>query len=117
MGAFARWFAFVGQEQRHNRTRIDASALRATSRPASVQRIEIARIVRHLDRPSRDRSRRDFAVVCDLLRLGLNCDEIWMLVAANSKFESIGRSEFDVTVANALLLALLAAVWIRPLLG
>ena len=70
LGAFARWFELVDQEQRHNRTRTDASALRGTSRPASARRVDIARIVRHLDRPSRDRSRRDFAVVCDLLRLG-----------------------------------------------
>jgi hypothetical protein len=62
---------------------------------------KIAEILRNLDCPARDRSRRDFAVVCDLLRLRLGPEEIWPLVAGSSKFESNGRAYFDVTVANA----------------
>ena len=58
-------------------------------------------LVSRLDRPSPDRSRRDFAIVCDLLRLGLAREEIWELVSGTSKFESNGRSYFDVTFANA----------------
>ena len=67
----------------------------------SARDAEVAEIVQHLDKPSRDRSRRDFAVVCDLLRLGLTGEEIWPLVAGSSKFESNGRPYFDVTIANA----------------
>lgn len=48
------------------------------------------RSVRHLvdslDRPTRDRSRRDFLVVCKLLRLGLSTIEIKSLVEGRSKF-------------------------------
>jgi len=62
---------------------------------------EVKELVGRLDRPSRDRSRRDFAIVCDLLRLGLSREEIWELVAGTSKFESAGRSYFDLTITNA----------------
>jgi len=54
-----------------------------------------------LGKPARDRSRRDFAIVCDLLRMGLTQEEIWSLVDGSSKFESNGRPYFDVTIANA----------------
>ena len=62
---------------------------------------EAAALVSRLDMPSPDRSRRDFAIVCDLLRLGLSKEDIWPLIAGSSKFESNGRPYFDVTVANA----------------
>ena len=58
-------------------------------------------LVSRLDRPTPDRSRRDFAIVCDLLRLGLAKEDIWDLVSGRSKFESNGRSYFDVTISNA----------------
>jgi hypothetical protein len=58
-------------------------------------------LVRRLERPSLDRSRRDFAIVCDLLRLGLAREEIWELVSDTSKFESGGRPYFDLTFTNA----------------
>ena len=45
--------------------------------------------------------RRDFAIVCALLRLGLSKDEIWPLVSDTSKFESNGWPYFDRTVTNA----------------
>ena len=61
----------------------------------------IAELVGRLEMPTRDRSRRDFAVVCDLLRLGLAKEDIWQLVSASSKFESAGRSYFDLTITNA----------------
>ena len=62
---------------------------------------EVAELVSRLDRPAADRSRRDFAIVCDLLRLGLTRERIWELVSDRSKFESNGRTYFNVTVCNA----------------
>lgn len=64
-------------------------------------RAEAMELVSRLDRPSPDRSRRDFAIVCDLLRLGLAKEEIWQLVSGRSKFESNGRPYFDLTFSNA----------------
>ena len=43
----------------------------------------------------------DFAIICDLLRLGLSREDIWPLVCVRSKFESKGRPYFDVTISNA----------------
>ena len=74
--------------------RLPADQLR--SRPAKV-----AELSDRLASPSRDRSRRDFAIVCDLLRLGLAKEEIWQLVSGSSKFESAGRPYFDLTITNA----------------
>jgi hypothetical protein len=65
------------------------------------ERGEAMDLVRRLDRESPDRSRRDFAIVCDLVRLGLRKEQIWDLVSDRSKFESNGRSYFEVTFANA----------------
>jgi hypothetical protein len=95
--AFRRWMNAARVEQRH----AVLSATTATFKRLRSENTEVAEIVRNLDRPSRDRSRRDFAVVCDLLRLGLTSEEIWPLVAGSSKFESNGRAYFDVTVENA----------------
>jgi hypothetical protein len=97
--AFRRWIDAAREEQR--RKSDVRSAMTNSSGRLPCEKPEVAEIVRNLDRPSRDRSRRDFAVVCDLLRLGLEAEEIWPLVASNSKFESNGRGYFDVTVANA----------------
>jgi hypothetical protein len=76
----------------------------ATAMPAELARARKAKameFVRHLDKPCRDGSRRDFAVVCDLLRLGLTREEIWPIVCSSSKFEANGRPYFDVTITNA----------------
>jgi len=64
-------------------------------------RVQALELASRLDSPTSDRSRRDFAVVCDLLRLGLSREDIWQLVSGRSKFESNGRPYFDVTVSNA----------------
>ena len=101
--AFARWIAMAKRKQRQTPVE-PVSAGSPKVIPASVdaaRQAEVMEVVQHLDRPSGDRSRRDFAVVCDLLRLGLTSEEIWPLVARASKFESNGRPYFDVTVANA----------------
>lgn len=63
------------------------------------QRIE--GLVRHLDHEVADRSRRDFAVVCGLLRFGLSPDQIRLLVAGHSKFAD-NDAYFETTVQNAL---------------
>ena len=99
--AFARWLAFAMRDRRRDRLRAAHVASRSASRRKSGRDADIAEIVQHLDKRSRDRSRRDFAVVCDLLRLGLTSEEIWPLVAGSSKFESNGRPYFEVTIANA----------------
>lgn len=101
--AFACWIAMAKREQpRPSRRGVLApSPTDVSPEKGLARKAELTQIVRNLDRPSRDRSRRDFAVVCDLLRLGLTREEIWAMVAASSKFESHGRPYFDATVANA----------------
>ena len=101
MGAFRQWIALAKEEQQRCRQQPVRFATVTSSTRSQTERPEVAKVVRNLDRPSRDRSRRDFAVVCDLLRLGLKAEEIWPLVADSSKFESNGRAYFDVTIANA----------------
>jgi hypothetical protein len=94
--AFSRWSEQADAADRE----------RAATTPRAPEQIlscrsDAAALVQDLRRPSRDRSRRDFAVVCDLLRLGLGREQIWRLVSGSSKFESNGRPYFDVTFANA----------------
>jgi hypothetical protein len=100
--AFFRWFE-LAESDRETMSPSDSS-----SPPSSCSldvplagRNEVLDLVSRLDRPSPDRSRRDFAIVCDLLRLGLAKEDIWGLVSGRSKFESNGRSYFDVTISNA----------------
>ena len=100
---FARWIAMAKRKQSLPSTGLVSarSPTDGSSEKGFARKEEAAEIVRNLDRPSRDRSRRDFAVVCDLLRLGLTGEEIWPLVAGCSKFESNGRPYFELTIANA----------------
>ena len=74
---------------------------------ASSDHADVATLIGQLDKPARDRSRRDFAIVCDLLRLGLAKEQIWSLVSSSSKFESNGRPYFDLTITNAASTVLL----------
>ena len=60
------------------------------------------RVVGLLEANVRDRSRRDFRVVCELVRLGMNADEIWALVASQSKFATNGIAYFRTTLRNAI---------------
>ena len=69
----------------------------------------IATLAARLDLPNHDRSRRDFAIVCGLLRLGLSAEEIWAIVVGKSKFETGGRAYFELTLANAEQAVSLAA--------
>ena len=96
--AFARWWERAKEE-----IAVEAAATRAP--PASTAPLGDPRtkeLVAELDRSVSDRSRRDFAVVLALLRLGLSPEEIWPLVENRSKFEFRGRPYFDITVRNAL---------------
>lgn len=102
LDAFAPWMQTQQKAQAE-----PAGAAAVPSKPRSFtgrrfrQRSKIAELVNRLLLPSPDRSRRDFAIVCELLRLGLSHDEIWSLVSTTSKFESSGRPYFDLTIANA----------------
>lgn len=62
----------------------------------------VRRIVSSLDDACGDRSRRDFSVICKLLRLGLDVEDIWRLVQSRSKFATNGRRYFDRTIGNAM---------------
>jgi hypothetical protein len=100
--AFRRWIEVAKSETQA----ISPSQSLGTPSTSSLGEIlegrsEVLELVSRLDRPTPDRSRRDFAIVCDLLRLGLAKEDIWGLVAGRSKFESNGRSYFDVTISNA----------------
>jgi len=100
--AFSRWIEQSRLEQRQQpMSRIPARRRPEVSERILARTIEAADLVRQLDRSSQDRSRRDFAIVCDLLRLGLTREEIWPLVCDSSKFASNGRTYFDVTIDNA----------------
>lgn len=96
--AFAPWWERAQKE-------MEAERVMTRTRPASTASLgnpDAIELVAELDRDVSDRSRRDFAIVLGLLRLGLTPDEIWPLVRDKSKFEARGRPYFDVTVKNAM---------------
>ena len=100
--AFSEWIERAEQQrQRRTPSRHARSSTRGTAQDFLARNAEATALARQLGQPARDRSRRDFAVICDLLRLGLSREEIWPLVSASSKFESNGRPYFDVTLSNA----------------
>lgn len=68
---------------------------------AREQAAAIEFIARQLDDRVDDRSRRDFAVVCKLIRLGLGDAQIWEVVKGRSKFADGRWKYFDTTIANA----------------
>ena len=99
--AFSRWFDLP---KRQPPSRPPAHSPKVVSKVPYQARClseEVKELVARLEKPSRDRSRRDFAIVCNLLRLGLLKEEIWELVSGTSKFESAGRPYFDLTITNA----------------
>lgn len=99
---FSPWTDLAGSERPIDSSSCSLNLADASSRDEVLAgHAEAMELVSRLDRPSPDRSRRDFAIVCDLLRLGLAREEIWELVSGTSKFESNGRSYFDVTFTNA----------------
>jgi hypothetical protein len=100
--AFSTWIAKEVPRPSQDTTRVcPHPAARFSAGEVITQHPEVLALLSRLEEPSRDRSRRDFAIVCELLRLGLSREEIWPLVSESSKFESNGRQYFDVTVANA----------------
>ena len=58
-------------------------------------------VLRRLDLEVSDRSRRDFGVVCSLMRLGMSDDEILDRVSGHSKFATDGAGYCELTLANA----------------
>lgn len=60
---------------------------------------QVERILFLLEKPVRDRSRRDFRVVCELIRLGLSRSEIETLVQGKSKFVRV--EYMQTTIENA----------------
>ena len=98
IGTFRPWF-----EKASN-----PNAVRASSRREEpIRRFvaddgDVATALSRLDDEVSDRSRRDFGVVCHLLRLGHDPEAIWRLVHDRSKFATSGREYFDVTIKNAI---------------
>ena len=103
LSAFSRWIELSEREERQSRMSSSQakSPTEVSARRTLAASAEATMLVQQLVKPSRDRSRRDFAVVCELLRLGLTKEQIWPLVCGRSKFESNGRPYFDLTIANA----------------
>jgi hypothetical protein len=100
--AFSRWVELAEREARTEESYRSSVAADSLHRPPiSDRHAQACELVSRLNKNSPDRSRRDFAIVCDLIRLGLAREEIWGLVSNKSKFESNGRSYFEVTFANA----------------
>ena len=99
--AFSRWFDQFEEEWASRSPNPRKIVSHVLSGQPPCRSAEVKELVGRLDRPSPDRSRRDFAIICDLLRLGLSRDEIWELVAGTSKFESAGRPYFDLTFTKA----------------
>ena len=92
LSMFARW-------QARARPRPTLELNDGAAAPTSDVRVE--RLVAAPDVQVRDRSGRDFAIVCELLRLGLSAKQIWPLVRTKSKFRTRGRQYFTRTVYNA----------------
>ena len=102
LSAFAAWLESAEPRVRDRDDAPTTDAKTELSPGSAFERhADVVALASRLGLPSQDRSQRDFAVVCDLLRLGLAPEEIWPLVAGSSKFESNGRSYFDLTIANA----------------
>ncbi len=102
MEMFLPWIQLAEEETGPTHAGDSPTSMDAVAAQTGLRRrSEVAELVNRLDRPAADRSRRDFAIVCDLLRLGLSKEQIWELVSDRSKFESNGRPYFNVTVCNA----------------
>ncbi|TWU62367.1 hypothetical protein V7x_40960 [Crateriforma conspicua] len=98
LSTFNRWFA-AGDSRaaaESSPTVLEKATLPTTADVTPRMR----RVIASLDQSSDDRSRRDFAVVCKLLRLGLSPAEIKSLVAGRSKFTT--TTYLDITIENAV---------------
>lgn len=65
------------------------------------QRRRVRRLVSRLNRAKTDRSKRDYAIVCELIRLGFSEPDIWSLVCRKSKFATDGWRYFLTTFRSA----------------
>jgi len=95
MSIFARWLDAATTPE---------FATAALARPRQIATPlwdRIRDVARRLDEETADRSRRDFGVVCQLLRLGCTTEEVWQLVHDRSKFETHGAAYFRTTLSNA----------------
>lgn len=98
LSVFAPWWP--SDEQTRISQREPFHSLDAPRTDRTLRRI--AGLVRHLDTDTRDRSSRDFSVVCGLLRLGVSSQEIAELVSGHSKF-SDNPKYVARTIQNALV--------------
>lgn len=98
LSTFNRWFAASDRQHAEPPPPARLASVSLPTKPEVAHHIR--QIIATLDRPSDDRSRRDFAVVCKLLRLGLAPTEIKSLVAGHSKFTTTTYS--DITLDNAI---------------
>jgi hypothetical protein len=75
----------------------------ANPAPPTVEiSLEARQLLQALDRNTGDRSRRDFAIICSLLRCGIHDDQVlWNLVREKSKFKDRGWDYFSPTLENA----------------
>jgi hypothetical protein len=101
---FARWhepFVSPGSDDENGLASRPTGKLPGCVRERT-DRTDVNAIVADLDCATRDLSRRDYAVVCRLLRLGIPSDEIRQLIADKSKFRTNGSEYLETTLANAL---------------
>ena len=103
LDAIASGWSDTGEKDAPNRRQVQrlGGIDQGTSRRNAESANRAQAVVRQLEKPVEDRSRRDFAVVCKLVRLGLSDNEVWSLVQQYSKFASNGEQYFRITVANA----------------
>jgi hypothetical protein len=96
---FENWREHGGGEESENAA---GHAIEFGSAELRSRRTErrIRGLVRYLDQHVDDRSRRDFWVVCNLLRLGLSLEEIRALVTSHSKFND-NQLYLETTLQNA----------------
>ena len=95
---FGRWFEAANR--RSPGKSLPHPTVRQEPGPAGNRYLEA--VLQRLDEDAPDRSRRDFAVICQLLRGGLDPETIWQLVQHHSKFADRGREYFDITIQNAV---------------
>ena len=84
----------LGQHDRNVRT--IEEVLRDHPRPQRVRSL-----VSRLNRRRTDRSKRDYAIVCELIRMGFRETDIWSLVHEKSKFATDGWRYFVTTFRSA----------------
>jgi hypothetical protein len=95
ISTFARWLDVA------NEAHISTGMFPCPNRVAEPDWDRVRRVAQQLDEETADRSRRDFAVVCQLLTLDCSGEEIWQLVRDHSKFATHGERYFQTTLTNA----------------